>query len=176
MSGGVRRSLNAGEMGDAVLHGPRMVGAKTRLMDLSLAGTRDRLRRLYWVGPAAVATSVLAVSTVQAVAVQLLSPLPRFSEAILTSNEPPIVTAILVSAAVVVFAVCVHLAADPLRRYRQIALGALLISFVPNVLAALLLKPAADWPSMIALMVMHVTAWAVTVTMLTWLGGGCLKG
>ena len=107
------------------------------------------------------------MSAVQVIAVHVLSPLPRFSEAVLTSREPMIVTAVLVSAAVVVFAACVHLAADPLRTYRQIALGTLFISFLPNVVAALLLKPAADWPSMIALMVMHGTAWAVTVTMLT---------
>jgi len=107
------------------------------------------------------------VSAVQWIAVDRLRPLPRFSERVLTSTEPAVVTAVLVSAAVLVFVVCVHLAADPLHAYRQIAFGALLISFVPNGAAALLLRPAADWPSMIALMVMHVTAWAVTVTMLT---------
>ena len=106
--------------------------------------------------------SVLAVSAVQVIAVHVLSPLPRFSEAVLTSREPMIVTAVLVSAAVVVFAACVHLAADPLRTlHRQIALGTLFISLLPNVVAALLLKPAADWPSMIALILMHVTAWAL---------------
>ena len=123
--------------------------------------------RLYWVGPATVATSVLAVTAVQLIAVHILAPLPRFSERVLTSAEPQVVTAVLVSTAVLVFAVCVHLAGDPVRTYRQIALGALLISFVPNLAAGLLLRPAADWPSMIALMVMHVTAWAVTVPMLT---------
>jgi hypothetical protein len=35
------------------------------------------------------------------------------------------------------------------------------------VAAALFLGPAAGWPSMIALMTMHVVAWAVTVSMLT---------
>ena len=128
---------------------------------------RLRVTRLYWAGPATVVTAVLAVSAVQWIVVDRLPPLPRFSERVLTSTEPAVVTAVLVSAAVLVFVVCVHLAADPMRTYRQIALGALLISLVPNVAAALLLKPEADWPSMIALMVMHVTAWAVTVTMLT---------
>jgi hypothetical protein len=101
------------------------------------------------------------------IAVHILAPLPRFSERVLTSAEPQVVTAVLVSTAVLVFAVCVHLADDPVRTYRQISLGALLISFVPNLAAGLLLRPAADWPSMFALMVMHVTAWAVTVPMLT---------
>jgi hypothetical protein len=101
------------------------------------------------------------------IAVEILSPLPRRSERGFTSTEPQTVTAVLVSAAVLVFVLCVHSAADPVRTYRHIALGALLVSFVPNLAAALLLGPGADWPSMSALMVMHVTAWAVTVPMLT---------
>src|SRR5262245_35907001 len=129
--------------------------------------SRISLARLCWVGPITVATSVLAVSIVQLIVVRILTPLPRFSEAVLSSREPAIVTAVLVSAAVLVFAACVRLAADPVRTYRRIAFGALLISCVPNVAIAILLRPAADWPSMIALMAMHVAAWAVTVTMLT---------
>lgn len=136
-------------------------------MTVSVSVQRVIVTRLYWVGPATVAASVLAVSAVQLIAIGILSPLPRFSERVLTSTEPQVVTAVLVSTAVLVFLVCAHLAADPVRTYRQIALGALLISFVPNLAAALLLRPAADWPSMIALMLMHVTAWAVTVPMLT---------
>ena len=132
-----------------------------------VSAQRISATRLYWVGPATVATSVLAVTAVQSIAVDILAPLPRFSERVLTSAEPQVVTAVLVSTAVLVFVVCVHLAGDPVRTYRQISLGALLISFVPNLAAGLLLRPAADWPSMIALMVMHVTAWAVTVPMLT---------
>jgi hypothetical protein len=125
------------------------------------------LTRLYWVGPATVATSVLGVTAVQLIAVAVLAPLPLFSERVLTSADPQVVTAVLVSTAVLVFVVCLHLAGDPVRTYRRIALGALLISFVPNVAAGLLLRPAVDWPSMAALMLMHVTAWAVTVPMLT---------
>jgi hypothetical protein len=136
-------------------------------MPVPVSAQRINVTRLYWVGPATVATSVLAVTAVQLFAVDILTPLPRFSDRVLTSAEPQVVTAVLVSTAVLVFVVCVHLAGDPVRTYRQIALGALLISFVPNLVAGLLLRPAADWPSMIALMVMHVTAWAVTVPMLT---------
>jgi hypothetical protein len=125
------------------------------------------LARLYWVGPLSIATSVIAVLIVQFIAVKVLSPLPRFSQAVLASTEPAIVTAILVSGAVLVFGLCVHLAADSLRTYRRIAFGTLLLSFVPNVTAALFMGPAVDWPSMTALMLMHVTACAITVWMLT---------
>jgi hypothetical protein len=126
-----------------------------------------KVARLYWVGPLSVATSVLAVLAVQFIATRILSPLPRFSQAVMSSTEPAIVTATLVSAAVLVFALTVRWATDPLRKYRQIARGALLVSFVPNVAAGLLMRPAVDWPSMMALMAMHVVAWAVTVSMLT---------
>jgi hypothetical protein len=135
------------------------------------------MARLAWVGPLSVATAVLAVLAVQAIAIRALSPLPRFSQAVLSSTEPAIVTAILVSAGVLVFAVCVGWVADPMRRYRQIALTTLFVSFVPNVAAGFLMRPAVDWPSMMALMSMHVVAWAVTVPMLTRLAaiedGGC---
>ena len=123
--------------------------------------------RLLWVGPLSVATAVLAVLAVQAVTVRALSPLPRFSQAVLSSNEPAILTAILVSVGVGVFAICVGWITDPVRRYRRIALAALLVSLVPNIAAGFLMRPAVDWPSMVALMSMHVIAWAVTVSMLT---------
>lgn len=123
------------------------------------------LRRLYWVGPATVAVSVVAVRIVQEISLAILPPLPRFSEAVLNSNEPAVVTAVLVTAAAVTFAVVVDLASNPLRTFRRLALGVLLVSFVPNVVGAQ--SEYADWPSMIALMAMHVVAWAVTVTMLT---------
>jgi hypothetical protein len=129
--------------------------------------TTVSLRRLYWVAPLSIISSVLAVIAVQLIAVKELSPLPRFSQAVLLSAEPAVVTAILVSGAVLVFAMCVRLAAEPVRTYRRVALAVLLLSFVPNVAAALFLGPAAGWPSMIALMTMHVVAWAVTVSMLT---------
>jgi uncharacterized membrane protein len=126
-----------------------------------------RLARLSWVGPLTVATSVLTVLAVQFIATRALSPLPRFSQAVLSSTEPASVTTALVSAAVLVFALSVRWATNPLRRYRQIALGALLVSFVPNVAAGFFMRPAVDWPSMMALMSMHIVAWAVTVSMLT---------
>ena len=125
------------------------------------------MARVYWVGPLSVAMSVLAVLAVQVIAIRALSPLPRFSQAVLSSAEPAIVTAALVSAGVLVFAMCVRWAMNPLRTYRRIALAVLLLSFVPNVAAAVLMGPAVNWPSMIALMSMHVAAWAVTVSMLT---------
>jgi hypothetical protein len=131
-----------------------------------------RMVRLAWVGPLTVATAVLAVVAVQAVAIRALTPLPQFSRAVLASTEPAVATAILVSAGVIVFAMCIAYAAEPLRTYRRIARAALAVSFVPNIVAGFLMRPAVDWPSMIALMSMHVVAWAITVSMLTLSGAG----
>ena len=126
------------------------------------------LHRLVWVGPATVAAAVLAVLVVQKISLAMLGPLPRFSAAVLESNEPAIVTTVLVAAAVVVFAALGNASMSPVRTFKRLALVVLLVSFIPNVTMAL---SGAGWPPMLALMAMHVAAWSVTVTMLTRLGG-----
>jgi hypothetical protein len=131
------------------------------------ASRRIALIRLCWAGPAVIAASVAAVTGIQWTAIAVLPLLPPFSEEVMTSTEPQVVTIGLCSAATLVFVLCVHLARDPVRTYRRIALGALLLSFVPNVAAGLVLRPATDWPSMIALMTMHVAVWAVAAPLLT---------
>ncbi len=125
------------------------------------------LHRLVWVGPATVASAVLAVVAVQKISLAMLGPIPRFSAAVLGSSEPAVVTAILVSAAVLAFAVVANISASPVRTRERLALVVLLLSFIPNVAMAL---SGAGWSPMIVLMTMHVLAWAVTVTMLTRLG------
>jgi hypothetical protein len=125
------------------------------------------LGRLPWVGPATVCSSVLAVLIVQGIAAALLSPLPK-GLGPLTSIEPTVVTIVMVSGAVLVFAVVGHEALDPFRTYRRIALVVLMISFVPDVGLAMTAAPGINlWPLATIFMVMHVAAWAVTVTMLT---------
>jgi len=108
--------------------------------------------------------SIGAVLIVRSVALMLVSRPPRFAP---LGVGPPIVdTTVLVAAAVIVFAVVAGTARQPLRLYRRIALVALVISFIPD----LLLPgrwPGATWAIAGALMTMHVAAWGVTVTMLT---------
>ena len=79
-------------------------------------------------------------------------------------NEPVIVTAVLVAAAVLVYAAMASAPLSRVRTFKRLAVAVLLVSFVPNVAMAL---SGAGWPPMIALMVMHVAAWSVTVTMST---------
>jgi hypothetical protein len=133
-------------------------------MTIALESAEVNLHRLFWVGPATVAVAVLAVLMVQKISLAMLGPIPRFSGAVLDSNEPAIVTAVLVSAAVLAFAVLGTASTSPVRTFKRLALVVLLVSFIPNVAMAL---SGAGWSPMIALMAMHILAWAVTVTMLT---------
>lgn len=123
------------------------------------------LRRLYWVGPATIAVAVLAVWIVQQIGLAILPPLPRFSGSVLNSHEPALATAILVTGAVLTFPIIVDMSLNPLRSFRRLALGVLLVSCIPNVIGPM---TGGDVDvGKLALMVLHVVAWAVTVTMLT---------
>ena len=124
------------------------------------------LRRLYWVGPATILAAVGAVVIVQQVSLLVLHDLPKFSGRILRSSEPAFVTAFFVGCAVLIFPIVVDATKNPLRTFRRLALGVLLISCVPNLIAAFARDAGVEW-GMLALMVMHVVAWAVTVAMLT---------
>jgi hypothetical protein len=130
----------------------------------AITSSSVNLRRLYWVGPATVAAAVLAVAIVQRVAVALLHPLPPAFKFPMLSAEPLIFTAVLVMAAVIVFAVVGDSASDPVRTFRRVALAVLAFSFAPNVVAAVSWGEG-SWRPAAALAMMHVAAWAVTVTM-----------
>jgi hypothetical protein len=123
------------------------------------------LRRLYWAGPITIAVAVVAVLIVQVIAVAVLSPLRQFAQ-MLDSREPTVSTIFMVSAAVLVFAIVGRVADDPIRTYRKIALVVLVLTFIPNIWLARSSIPGTGWPLAIALMLMHVAAWAVTVTLL----------
>jgi hypothetical protein len=107
---------------------------------------------------------VLAVWIVQHISLALLpSLLPRFSGSVLKSNEPAVLTAILVTGAVFTFPIVADWSPNPLRSFRRLALGVLIVSCVPNALGVVSRRDL----GMLALMVLHIVAWAVTVTMLT---------
>jgi len=127
------------------------------------------LKRLVWLGPATIALSIVAVFVVQQMALRWFTPLPR-EYAMLRSLEPIVLTACFVSAAVIVFVVVAREAVDPVGTYRRVALWALLISFIPDFILGYTSRPAPAtslWPIAFVFMVMHVVAWAVTVTLLT---------
>ena len=121
-------------------------------------------RRLLWVGPLTILSSIAAVLAVRTVALRLVARPRRFEP--LDIGPPIFDTAVLVAAALIVFAFVAGTSTRPFQLYRRIAFIALLVSFIPD----LLLPgrwPNATWPLAVALMAMHAAAWAVTVTMLT---------
>src|SRR5262245_58051371 len=91
------------------------------------------LRSLLWVGPATVSGATIGVAAVQRMVVPLADPLPPALRFPMMSAEPLVFTAILVVAAVIVFAVIADNAADPIRTFRRIASGVLVISFIAGV-------------------------------------------
>jgi hypothetical protein len=105
-----------------------MCGASRKSLACSIDAVD--VRRIYWVGPATVAAAVVVVGLLQVVAVGLANP-PANS--LLRSEEPVVFTAVLVTIAVVVFAIVSNEASNPIRTYRRIAFIALALSGLPDV-------------------------------------------
>jgi hypothetical protein len=127
--------------------------------------SRFQLTRLFWVGPLTVLASVVAVLLARLVAVALVSPPPAFTP--LGWDSCAVLTAMLVTSAVLIFVLVARLASNPIRTFQIVAVVALLLSFWPDVLIARSNMPGANWPDAFALMALHVVAWAVCVAMLT---------
>jgi uncharacterized protein DUF6069 len=79
---------------------------------------------------------------------------------------PVILTLILCTGAVLVFALVGRFAKNPVRTYLIIAAIFLVISFLPDLAAVSAPFPGAGWPYSITLMIMHVMAGFITVSML----------
>jgi len=124
-----------------------------------------QIRQLWWLGPLTVLASILGVLIVRVIAVAILQPSPQPPS--LGWVMPVIFTLVLVTGAVLVFALVARFAKKPIRTYQIIAFIVLLLSFLPDIGFAQASMPGANWPNALALMVMHVAAWAITVVMLT---------
>jgi hypothetical protein len=121
------------------------------------------LQRLYWAGPATVAAAVVVVRLLQVLAVGLLSP---SNKSLLRTEEPAVFTAVLVTIAVVVFAIVGSEAANPHRTFRRLAFAALVVSCLPDVAIGFRVIGGEGWPLAVVFIVMHIAAWAVTVSLL----------
>jgi hypothetical protein len=137
---------------------------------MSDASSPVQFRRLLWVGPLTVIAAIIGVLIVRVIAVAVLQPDPMPMS--LGWLAPIFLTAVLVTGAVLVFALVARFAKNPIRTYQVIAFLVLLLSLLPDVAYARALMPGANWPTAIALMVMHVVAWAICVLMLTRLSSG----
>jgi hypothetical protein len=111
-----------------------------------------------------VAAAVIVVRLPQIVAVAILRPPQR---SLLRSEEPAAFTAVLVTIAVVVFAIVAREASQPLRTYNRIAFLALVLSCLPDVALGFGLIRGEGWPLALGFILMHIAGWAVTVSMLT---------
>ncbi len=126
--------------------------------------SKVRLARLLWLGPLTVLASILGVLIVRVLAVAILQPNPVPMS--LGWASPVILTLVLVTGAVLVFALIARFAKNPIRTYQVIALVVLLLSFLPDIGFAGSPMPGANWPNAVALMIMHIVAWGICVTML----------
>ena len=131
------------------------------------AGGSERVsfRRLLWVGPLAIVAAVVVNVVIRSVSVALFG----------LTDFPPLMlgltilfTVVGVLGAVGVLALVARFSGRPVRLFRRVALVALMITLVPDVL--LLVAPSIPGTTVagvLTLMTEHVAAWAVSVGILT---------
>lgn len=116
-------------------------------------------RRVLWVAPLTIVTSIIAVLVVREIAVRIVHPAPQFLP--LTMGPPILDTTLGCLGAILVFA-----SMASVRAYRRVAAVVLVLSFAPDVLLATSHEMGGGWPEASFLMVMHVVVWAICVTLL----------
>jgi len=123
-----------------------------------------QLRKLWSVGPLTVAVAIVGVLLVRTIARAILP--PPYAPGLDVILIPIVLTLVLCSGAVLVFALVARFAKNPIRTYIIISSIFLLISFLPDIAAVSIPMPGAGWPYSITLMIMHVVAGFITVYML----------
>ena len=123
-----------------------------------------QLKKLWWVGPLTVLTAIVGVLIVRILAVTILHPNPAPPG--LGWIFPSVLTFIFCTSAVIVFALVGRFSKNPVRVYLLISSIFLAISFLPDIAVASAPIPGAGWPYAITLMIMHVMAGFITLSML----------
>lgn len=134
----------------------------------SLQRTRIPLSRIFVAGVLAIIAAALANTLVRFITVSLFSIDPAFGP--LQLMTPIVFTAIGVLGGVIVFAILSRTVQYPMRVFRIVALVVVLVSLIPDVLLFLAdstMIPGLTVPGVIGLIVMHVVAWAITVSLLS---------
>jgi uncharacterized protein DUF6069 len=129
-----------------------------------MSASSIQLNKLWWAGPLTVVAAIVGVLIVRAIAITIL-PAP-YAPGLAMLMLPVILTLILCTGAVLVFALVGRFAKNPVRTYLIIASIFLVISFLPDLAAVSAPFPGAGWPYSITLMIMHVMAGFITVSML----------
>ena len=123
-----------------------------------------QLRKLWWAGPLTVLTAVVGVLIVRSIAMTILT--PPYGPGLEMIIISIVLTVILCTAAVLVFALVARFTKNPVRIYLRISSVFLVISFLPDIATASAPFPGAGWPYAISLMIMRVVAGLITVYML----------
>ncbi len=123
-----------------------------------------QLKKLWWVGPLTILAAVIGVLIVRSVAMAILP--PPYAPGLEMIASSIVLTVILCTGGVFVFALVARFAKSPVRTYIIVSSVFLVISFLPDIAAASAPMPGAGWPYAITLMVMHVVAGLITVYML----------
>ena len=123
-----------------------------------------QMKKLWWVGPLTVLAAVIGVLIVRAIAVAILP--PPYAPGLAMIMVPIVLTVILCTCAVIVFALVGRFSKNPVRTYIIISSVFLAISFLPDIGVAHAPFPGAGWPYSVTLMIMHVVAGFITVYML----------
>ena len=122
--------------------------------------------RLLWAGPLAIVAAVVVNIIIQQIAVAVLQPDPQFMP--LTLGAVSTFTVMGMLGAVIVYAVLGRVSRRPVALFRRVALIALVVSLIPDILMAITrFIPGTTTPNVIVLMIMHVATWAVAVGILT---------
>ena len=123
-----------------------------------------QLKKLWWAGPLTVLAAIIGVLIVRLIARAML-PSP-YAPGLAVIMIPIVLTLILCTAAVIVFALVGRFTKNPVRTYIIISSVFLVISFLPDIGVVHARFPGAGWPYSITLMIMHVVAGFITVFML----------
>ena len=129
-----------------------------------MSASSIQLKKLWWAGPLTVLAAITGVLIVRAIAMAIL-PAP-YAPGLAMLMLPIILTFILCTGAVLVYALVGRFAKDPVRAYLIISSIFLVISFLPDIAAVSAPFPGSGWPYSITLMIMHVVAGFITVYML----------
>jgi len=123
-----------------------------------------QLKKLWTVGPLTVFAALVGVLIVRAIAMLIIP--PPYAPGLAMIVIPIVLTLVLCTAAVVVFALVARFAKNPIRTYLIISSIFLVISFLPDIAVVSAPMPGAGWPYSITLMIMHVVAGVITVYIL----------
>src|SRR5262245_53799248 len=115
-----------------------------------------QLKKLWLVGPLTVLSSIIGVLIVRAIAMTILP--PPYAPGLAMIALPIVLTLVLCTGAVLVYALVGRFAKKPVRTYLIISSVFLVISFLPDVAAVSAPFPGAGWSYSISLMIMHVVA------------------